>query len=77
MVIWACSVEDFLVRVRAEYLEMPGLSLTEKQACRLWGLDRLMCAALLDELVAEHFLRRTRDGAFVRANAGPLLRRAG
>ena len=77
MVIWAGAAEDPLLRIRAEYLEMPGLSLTEKQACRLWGLDPLACAALLDELVAEQFLRRTRDGAFVRVNAGPLLRRVG
>lgn len=77
MVIWPRSVEDSLVRIRAEYLEMPGLSLTEKQACRLWGLDSRACAALLDELVAEQFLRRTRDGAFVRVDSGPLLRRVG
>lgn len=77
MVIWARAAEDPLVRIRAEYLEMPGLSLTEKQACRLWGLDPRACAGLLEELVAEQFLRRTRDGAFVRVDAGPLLRRVG
>jgi len=77
MVVWTRSVEDPLLRIRAEYLEMPGLSLTEDQACRFWGLDRRACAELLAELVAEQFLRRTRDGAFVRADAGPLLRRVG
>lgn len=77
MVIWARSAEDTLVRIRAEYLEMPGLSLTDRQAARLWGLDPHACAALLDHLVQQQFLRRTREGAFVRADSGRPLRRAG
>lgn len=77
MVVWRLAAEEPLLRIRAEYLEMPGLSLTEEQACRFWGLDRRACATLLDELVAERFLRRTRDGAFVRVDAGPLLGRVG
>jgi hypothetical protein len=32
-------VEDWLMLVRAEYVEMPGLSLTKPQVERLWGLD--------------------------------------
>src|SRR5262245_25358211 len=31
--------DDVLRRVQGEYLEMPGLRLTEAQARRLWGLD--------------------------------------
>lgn len=31
--------EDLIVRISAEYLEMPGLRLTLRQALRLWGLD--------------------------------------
>lgn len=58
--------EDILCRVQGEYLEMPGLRLTEAQARRLWGLDAASCAALLGALVDARFLFRTRDGAFMR-----------
>jgi hypothetical protein len=57
--------EDTVRRVRAEFLEMPGLKLTVPQAQRLWGVDRLTCEAVIDALTAAHFLVRTRDGAFV------------
>ena len=52
-------------RIQAEFLEMPGLRLTQPQACRLWGLDRETCGTLLSHLVDAKFLTRTRDGAFV------------
>ena len=32
--------DGFFQRVQGEFLEMPGLRLTQPQACRLWGLDR-------------------------------------
>jgi hypothetical protein len=60
------SIEEVLRRVQGEFLEMPGLRLTEPQACRLWGLDSISCEALLDALVDAKFLFRTRDGAFMR-----------
>jgi hypothetical protein len=59
-------IADALRRVKGEYLEMPGLALTTKQAQRLWGLDRESCDALLGALVDASFLKRTPDGAFVR-----------
>lgn len=73
----AARVEDIAQRIRAEYLEMPGLRLTPVQAQRLWGLDRVACDAILGALVEANFLTRTRDGAFVRADGGPSMRRAG
>lgn len=45
-----------LKRVRAEYLEMPGLRLTLEQAQRLCGLERALCKMVLDALVDERFL---------------------
>lgn len=57
--------EATLRRVRAEFLEMPGLKLTLSQAQRLWGMDRSTCEALIEELTASRFLARTRDGAVV------------
>jgi hypothetical protein len=67
------KTEEILRRVQGEFLEMPGLRLTEAQARRLWGLDAPTCAALLDALIAARFLFRTRDGAFMRIeHARPL-----
>jgi hypothetical protein len=60
------TTEDVLRRVQGEFLEMPGLRLTEAQARRLWGLDAASCGALLGALVDAQFLFRTRDGAFMR-----------
>ena len=57
--------EETIRRVRAEFLEMPGLKLTVSQAQRLWGVDRSTCEALIDRLTQSRFLSRTRDGAVV------------
>lgn len=60
------GADDVIRRVQGEFLEMPGLRLTEAQARRLWGLDAASCGVLLGELVDARFLFRTRDGAFMR-----------
>jgi hypothetical protein len=60
------ATDEVLRRVQGEFLEMPGLRLTEAQARRLWGLDAASCRALLAALVESNFLFRTRDGAFMR-----------
>jgi hypothetical protein len=52
--------------IRAEYLESPGLRLTATQIQRLWSLDAVQCEAVLTALIDTRFLRRTRDGEFVR-----------
>ena len=72
-----CSMDEVLQRVQGEFLEMPGLRLTEPQARRLWGLTATSCQALLDRLVETKFLFRTRDGAFMRVDhASPARRRS-
>jgi len=53
--------------VRAEYLDMPGLRLTGRQAQRLWALDAATCDALLDMLESTHFLRRSPRGDYMLA----------
>lgn len=69
----ARTTEEVLRRVRGEFLEMPGLRLTEAQARRMWGLDAASCDALLGALVDAQFLFRTRDGAFKRSrHVGPV-----
>jgi len=60
--------QDWLSRIRAEYREFPGLQLTAPQARRLWNLDPATCDGLLAALVDVHFLRRTRTGAYARAD---------
>jgi hypothetical protein len=60
------STEELIRRIQGEFLEMPGLRLTDAQARRLWGLDAATCSALLDALVATGFLFRARDGAVMR-----------
>ena len=65
--------DDVLRRVQGEFLEMPGMRLTEAQARRLWNLDAASCQALLNALVDAKFLFRTRDGAFMRVEQGRPL----
>lgn len=64
-----CEVDDVLLRVRGEYLEMPGLRLTPAQAQRLWGLDVMAAQSVIEALVDARFLRRRPDGTFVRADS--------
>jgi len=44
-------IEDVLTRLRAEYLEMPGLRLKAGQVQRLCGIDQTMCQLVLDSLL--------------------------
>jgi hypothetical protein len=57
--------EPIVGRIRAEFLEMPGLSLTSRQAQRLWSLEPRRCETVLNALIDSQFLRRTRRGQFV------------
>ena len=60
---------DLCARVWAEFREMPGLNLTLAQAARLFSLDRVRCAHVLDALVGSGVL--VTDGvAFARADSG-------
>jgi hypothetical protein len=59
---------NLLTRVRAEFREMPGLRLTLPQAARLWQVEPAVCGEVLQTLVAERFLLRTRSGSFTRTD---------
>ena len=65
-------------RVRGEFREMPGLTLTLAQAVKLWSLDSTTCADVLTSLVAVGYLCRRPDGAFCRASdmTGRIVRLA-
>jgi hypothetical protein len=56
----------WITRVRAEYLEMPGLCLTKCQMCRLWHIDTDTCDAVVGALLTSGFLRDWQDEKFVR-----------
>jgi hypothetical protein len=60
------SIHEAVFRLRAEYLEMPGLCLKPEEVQRLCGLERLVCQAVLDALVADKFLCVRTDGEYVR-----------
>jgi hypothetical protein len=60
---------DLHVRIRAEFAEMPGLSLTLPQASRLFNIDAARCERALARLVASGSLSVAR-GTFIRAGGG-------
>ena len=64
------DLDLLLDRVRSEYLEMPGLSITVQQASRLWNTEPEITRELLGRLVGARFLRRRENGSFVRASDG-------
>lgn len=61
------SDEMIAIRIRAEYREMPGLSLTVQQAARLLGAQLSVCQTVLQSLVADGVLYTTACGAYVAA----------
>jgi hypothetical protein len=64
-----------LERLRAEFLEMPGLRLTAEQVHRFCGVERADCVSALDELVRENFLSEKPDGTYARATDGHQSRK--
>lgn len=61
-------------RLRAEFLEMPGLRLNAAQTQRLCGVDRTLCQDVLDALVDVKFLRVNADGTYSRLADGEDVR---
>ena len=67
-------VQDVLNRLRAEYLEMPGLRLKPEQVQRLCGVERTMCQLALDSLLDSKFLCVKSDGQYARLTDGTIHR---
>jgi hypothetical protein len=63
-------MHDTIERLRAEFLEMPGLRLTVDQVHRLCGVERRLCSDVLDVLVREQFLCLKSDGSYARLSDG-------
>jgi hypothetical protein len=60
------EVRNALLRIQTEYVEMPDLKLTARQAQRLWSLSHEVWEAAVAVLLGKQFLVQTRDGAYVR-----------
>ena len=70
------AIEDAVIRLRAEFVEMPGLRLTSDQVQRLCGIEVTLCQRVLDALVETRFLCVKTDGAYARiTDAGPARSR--
>jgi hypothetical protein len=65
----AIDERDLIRRIRAEYREMPGLSLTLPQAARLWQIDSIDCGRLLERLTDAGVLRLI-HGRYLSSQAG-------
>lgn len=63
----AIDQEEAITRIAVEYIEMPDLKLTARQARRLWNLSGEVCDRALAALVERGFLVQTRAGAFLRS----------
>jgi hypothetical protein len=62
-----CDLNPLVLnRVRAEYIEMPGLTLKSEQLQRLCGIDRSVCIEVLRNLVDAGFLAVGEDGSYTR-----------
>jgi CheY-like chemotaxis protein len=62
--------ENALDRIRAEYLEMPGMHLKPEQVQRLCGVEADVCRPVLDALVGTGFLCVKADGSYARLTDG-------
>ena len=65
--------QTVLDRIRAEYLEMPGMRLKVEQLQRLIGVERSMCEGVLASLVGAKFLYIKSDGSYARLTAESSL----
>ena len=68
------TTQDVLERIRAEYLEMPGMSLTVQQVQRLCGIERTLCQTVLDSLVVAKVLCMKPNGTYARLSDGGVPR---
>jgi hypothetical protein len=68
------TIDDVVNRLRAEFLEMPGLRLTSGQVQRLCGVEKTLCQLGLDSLVETKFLYVKSDGVYALTTHGELSR---
>ena len=59
--------EQAFNRIRAEFMEMPGMRLTPEQVERLSGVGSSVCRLVLDDLARAGFLSVGASGAYARS----------
>ena len=59
-------LEALVMRVQADFLDCPTLSLTLTEAQQRFGVDGITCDAIFGALVDAQVLTRTRHGAYTR-----------
>ena len=62
------GARDWAAVVRAEYDGCPGLALTKPQIQRLCGFDAATCAAVVKQLLDEHYLHTMANGVLIHEN---------
>ena len=67
MIAIADAIDADVLRIRHEFLEMPGLVLTIAQTARLYALSTAHANALLETLREEGFLRSGSNGGYRRS----------
>jgi hypothetical protein len=70
---WA---EDLVMRVQAEFLDQPGLTLTPDAAARRFAIDRSTCDAVLTVLADAGVLTEATQGLFTRRFPARVVRGA-
>jgi hypothetical protein len=65
----ATDEPDLYIRVQGEFSEMPGLTLTVRQAARLFSIEQSRCERVLGALVNEGVLA-TNGAIFARTGSG-------
>ena len=69
MIVAATPTDLDALRLRHEFLKIPGLDVSVPQVARILGLRSEHAAAILDALARERFLTRTPSGSYQRACA--------
>jgi hypothetical protein len=73
MIVSADPLDKDALRLRSEFLAMPGLIVNVPQVARMFGLRSEHAAAILEALAGEMFLTRTPTGAYRRAERSRLI----
>ena len=63
------ELRNALLRIQTEYIEMPDLKLTARQAQRLWHLSHDVWETALAVLIGKQFLARRGTASYVRVSA--------
>jgi len=67
MIATAEPIDLDALRLRNEFLEMPGLTINVPQVARMLGVRSEHASALLESLAHEQFLTQTANGTYRRA----------